>query len=154
MNDGAKELDTRVRRLERSNRRWRGLVAAGLALVGSGALQEPPAHTQVTGLELVDAGGRVRAALVLEEDGPGLHLFDESGVRRASVVHSNEETALFLRDAEGDTRVGAAHFAHGGSGYALHGPGGEGALVLYLKEQGTLTHYGPDGQVLARFPER
>lgn len=53
----------------------------------------------------------------------------------------------------GDTRVGAAQFAHGGGGYALHGPGGRGAAVLYLKDEGSLTMYDADGAVAARFSE-
>lgn len=54
----------------------------------------------------------------------------------------------------GDTRLGAAQFAHGGGGYALHGPGGRGAAVLYLSGDGSLTIYDAEGGVTARFPER
>ena len=53
---------------------------------------------------------------------------------------------------DGTTRVGVAQFAHGGGGFALHGPEAKGAAVLYLQGDGSLTFYGPDGDVQARYP--
>lgn len=35
----------------------------------------------------------------------------------------------------------------------IHGPGGRGAAVLYLRGAGSVTMYDEDGQVSARFPE-
>jgi hypothetical protein len=56
------------------------------------------------------------------------------------------------RDDAGDTRLGAAQFAHGGGGYALHGPKMKGAAVLYLAGEGSLSMYDPEGIRTARFP--
>ena len=39
-----------------------------------------------------------------------------------------------------------------GRGFALHGPDAKGAAVLCLAEEGSLTFYGDEGQVNARFP--
>jgi hypothetical protein len=149
-----RDLHLRLDGLERSNRRWKGAALIGLAMLTLGWALPAEDTVRAEAFELIDPQGNVRAELMLEDSNPELHLLDEDGVRRASLVHDAQQTGLFLQDAEGDTRVGAAHFAHGGGGYALHGPGGEGALVLYLRETGTLTHYGPDGEVVARFPER
>jgi hypothetical protein len=150
---GVPDLYHRLDRLERSNRRWKGAVLTGLMLLTIGWALPAEDTVRAEAFELIDGQGRVRALLALEDSNPELHLLDEDGVRRASLVHDAQQTGLFLQDPEGDTRVGAAYFAHGGSGYALHGPGGEGAFVLYLKDTGTLTHYGPGGDVLARFPQ-
>ncbi len=80
-------------------------------------------------------------------------LVDDQGRVRIDLRHDAAETGMFILDDAGDTRVGAAHFAHGGGGYALHGPGGRGAAVLHLKGEGSLTMYDEDGGVVARFSE-
>ena len=82
-----------------------------------------------------------------------LQVVDGDGRVRIDLRHDAEETGLFILDEAGDTRLGAAQFAHGGGGYALHGPQGRGAAVLYLKDDGSLTLYDQDGDVTARFPE-
>jgi hypothetical protein len=124
-------LESRVARLEQRNR----LLTTCLALVGIGLLLAavPPRSADVVQarrIQLLDAEGRVRIDL----------------------RHDDEETGLFILDDEGVTRLGAAQFAHGGGGYALHGPGGRGAAVLYLKGDGSLTLYDDQGSVTARFP--
>jgi hypothetical protein len=80
-------------------------------------------------------------------------IVDDDDQVRIDLRHDAEETGLFILDDDGDTRLGAAQFAHGGGGYALHGPGGRGAAVLYLRGEGSLTMYEPDGTVAARFPD-
>ena len=55
-------------------------------------------------------------------------------------------------DETGGTRLGAAQFAHGGGGYALHGPEMKGAAVLYLKGEGSLSMYDAEGELTDRFP--
>ena len=82
-----------------------------------------------------------------------LQIVDADGRVRIDLRHDDSETGLFIVDDAGDTRLGAAQFAHGGGGYALHGPGGRGAAVLYLKGDGSLTLYDADGSVTSRFPE-
>jgi hypothetical protein len=127
------DLERRVRTLERRN----GLLMALVGVLCAGALLAARAPAQVPDelrarrIQLVDGEGRVRIDL----------------------RHDDEETGMFILDDDGDTRLGAAQFAHGGGGYALHGPGGRGAAVLYLRGDGSLTMYDTDGAVTARFPE-
>lgn len=125
------EVTRRIARLERSNR---GLTLAVVLLVCSvllaAARPSIPETLQAQRIQLVDDDGRVRIDL----------------------RHDDAETGVFIQDAVGDTRLGAAHFAHGGTGYALHGPGGQGAAVLYLKGTGSLTMYDAVGNATARFP--
>jgi len=59
---------------------------------------------------------------------------------------------LYVRDASDQVRIGVAQFAHGGGGVALHGAAAKGAAVLYFKEQGSLTFYDSEGNVIARSP--
>lgn len=128
-----KTLEARVRRLERTNR----ILVLGLtAALGVSALMGARSRTQPDEITV----HRVR-------------IVDDQGRVRMDLRHDDEETGLFIMDAEGDTRLGAAQFAHGGGGYALHGPGGRGAAVLYLRGEGSLTMYDADGGVSARFPE-
>jgi len=82
-----------------------------------------------------------------------LQVVDETGRVRIDLRHDSTETGLFVLDEAGNPRVGAAQFAHGGGGFALHGPGLKGAAVLYLKGAGTLSFYDSSGAVTARFPE-
>lgn len=128
-------LEQRVRRLERRN-----LVLTALAIpLAVLAFAGPTRRTQETAdvvrarrVEIVDGEGRVRLEL----------------------RHTTEETGLFVKDASGVVRLGAAQFAHGGGGFALHGPNARGAAVLYLKGTGSLTFYDSTGAAVAHFPDR
>jgi hypothetical protein len=129
------ELERRIHRLERANR---------LALT---------ALLAVTGVLLLAAAAEPEQEAVQDVvQARRIQLVDERGGVRIDLRHDHEETGLFIQDAAGDTRLGAAHFAHGGTGYALHGPGGRGAAVLYLKGDGALSLYDARGAVTARFP--
>lgn len=132
-NQNLSDLQRRVRRLERWNAALlalMGVLVAGTLLAARSPAQVPD-EIQARRIQLVDAEGRVRIDL----------------------RHDDEETGMFILDDAGDTRLGAAQFAHGGGGYALHGPGGRGAAVLYLKGEGSLTMYDEDGDVVARLSE-
>jgi len=149
------QMECRIARLEARQRAVVVVGIAGVSLVTLGALarQAPDDAVRTRALEVVDESGAVRAALRVENGNPELVLYDASGVPRASLLQDPDQTALFLRDAEGTIRVGAAHFAHGGGGIALHGEESRGAVALYLAEgRGTLSFYGPDGTVLHRIP--
>lgn len=132
MDKDAKRLEARVRRLERSN----GLLllalvcVAGLPVLVGATRSQEAREIEATRIRLVDAEGRVRIDL----------------------RHDDSETGMFILDDDGDTRLGAAQFSHGGGGYALHGPGGRGAAVLYLRGDGSLTFYDDKGGVTARVP--
>ncbi|HKJ02457.1 MAG TPA: hypothetical protein VJ997_08380 [Longimicrobiales bacterium] len=144
------ELEGRVRRLERVN----GVLVAALVVLG-GALGWRRVTAEVVRadrIEVVDAQGRARIVLAAGEAGPTVEVRDAAGVARATLGDDAEGTALYLRDGDGTTRVGVAQFAHGGGGFALHGPEAKGAAVLYLKGDGSLTFYGANGEVQARYP--
>ena len=144
------DLERRVRRLER----WNGVLVVALVVAG-GALgwrRAPADVVRADRIEVLDAQGRARMVLEAGEAGPTLEVLDVAGVARATLGDDAEGTALYLRDGDGTTRVGVAQFAHGGGGFALHGPEAKGAAVLYLKGDGSLTFFDADGGVQARFP--
>ena len=97
--------------------------------------------------ELVDAEGRVRAEIALRDGEPGIYLDDADGRERLAVFHDADGTGLKISDEAGTTRIGVVQFVHGGGGVALHGPGSQGAAVLYLKEQGSLRFFDGNGTV-------
>lgn len=130
---GNHALEARVRKLEKSKRRL-VITCFGLAaLTLVGLLQRSTPVAEVL---------RARRFQVV----------DDSGLVRIELRHDSTETGLFMRDAAGDTRLGAAQFAHGGGGFALHGPEAKGAAVLYLKGAGSLAFYDSSGTVTMRVP--
>jgi hypothetical protein len=107
-------LEVRVRKLEKSNRL---LVIACTGLAALTLMGLVPWSTRVA--ELVQARR--------------FQVVDDTGLVRIELRHDSTETDLFIQDAAGHTRLGAAQFAQGGGGSALHGPEAKGAAVLYLK---------------------
>ncbi|NHZ73467.1 MAG: hypothetical protein GWP16_03240 [Nitrospirae bacterium] len=151
-----KNLESRIETLEKRTRLLLGalLVTTSLAFLGAAPSAEPEDRTvRATRFELVDTEGRVRGELSLREGAPVFSLLDETGRDRLSLNHDAGGTALFIRDEGGVIRLGAAHFAHGGGGFALHGPDSKGAAVLYYDEAGSLSFYDPDGKRALRLPE-
>jgi len=132
---GEPALALRVARLERQNRllliSFILVLGVSVAAFASEAGQVPDL-VQARRIQLVDQEGRVRMDL----------------------AHDSSGTRLYVHDAAGDVRVGVAQFSHGGGGVALHGPGGKGAAVLYLRGDGSLTLYDTTGAVTARWPPR
>ncbi len=126
------DVDCRLRRLERSHRVFTAaLVALSVTLLVAWVRPATqPNVVRARRIQLVDAADRVRIDL----------------------RHDSTETGLFIADDAEDTRIGVAQFAHGGGGVALHGPGGRGAVVLYLKRDGSLTVYDTTGVVVVRVP--
>jgi hypothetical protein len=150
----SKDLERRLEALERRNRSLLAVLGAMAALVCLGAFARQdavPDELRARRIVMVDAEGRARAELGLDEEGSaGLFVRDVEGRPRAIVVHDESQSALYLLDEKGTIRLGSAQYAHGGGGYALHGPEAKGAAVLYLKDEGSLTFYGEEGQVLER----
>lgn len=126
-------LARRVARIERTN--WLLLAAV---LVSGAALLTAATRSQ-------DAVRDVVRARTVE-------IVDDAGRVRMELTHDTSGTRLYVHDDAGDVRIGVAQFAHGGGGVALHGPGGRGAAVLYLKGTGSLTLYDSAGTVAARWP--
>lgn len=150
------ELEEQVRRLERQNRLLRiAFVIVVLIVVVAANLLPSEEVVRANRFELVDPSGRVRTTLEMSDDGNvGLFVMDDSSRVRLSATHGPDETALFIRDRAGETRVGAAQFAHGGGGFALHGEGLKGATVLYMKNgKGSLRHFDEQGNVTFQVPE-
>jgi hypothetical protein len=150
------DLEARIETLEQRARMLFGalLVTTSLALLGAAPSAETAgAPVRATRFELVDAAGRVRGELSMREGAPVFSLLDESGQDRLSLNHDAGGTALFIRDTDDVIRVGVAHFAHGGGGFALHGPDSRGAAVLYYDEAGSLSFYDREGNTTLRLPE-
>lgn len=148
------DLEGRVRRLERINHALLAALGLGAVLVlTAAAARNGPGTVDATRFRLVDESGALLAELRSTPGGTGLYVLDETGTERASIHHNDEETALYLRDSEGTIRVGAAQFAHGGGGLALHGEGARGATVLYMKDlRGSLRMYDAEGGVVYQAP--
>jgi hypothetical protein len=150
------ELERRIRTLERRLHLLSGALLLALAvLVFLGASPPPRPEAGIlraSRFELVDAEGRIRAELYLRDGAPVLSLLDESGHDRLSLNHDAGGTALLIRDDSDVVRLGAAHFAHGGGGFALHGSASKGGAVLYYDESGSLTFYDAEGNATMRLP--
>ncbi len=103
---------------------------------------------------MVDAAGTVRAELGIDADGSaGLFLYDPEGRTRACLIHDPSQSALYLFDDQNVIRVGAAQFAHGGGGLAIHGEQSKGSTVLYQKDgMGSLILRDKDGNIIDRMP--
>jgi len=147
-------LEQRIVALEAQSRRWKmfGLACLLTVLVWTCYPSAVQDAVRARSFALVDADSRTYAEIKMTDGGPGLYLIDAGGVARLSLVHNEEETALYLRDADDQVRIGVAQFAHGGGGVALHGAAAKGAAVLYFKEEGSLTFYDSEGNVIARSP--
>lgn len=149
------ELEARVHALEWRTRLLLGalLVTMSLSLLGAAPSANPEDTTvRATRFELVDADGRVRGELALRDGAPVLSLLDEAGQDRLTLNHDAGGSALLIRDDRDVIRLGAAHFAHGGGGFALHGVDSKGAAVLYYDESGSLAFYDVDGNTTLLLP--
>jgi hypothetical protein len=122
-----------------------GAAAADQAGGAEGAADVVRAHR----FEVLDRDGNVRAEVGIDDGGSaGLFLRDDRDRVRAALVHDAVQSALYMFDPEGTIRLGAAQYAHGGGGFALHGPRHAHATVLHHKGGGSLTFYGERGEVL------
>lgn len=110
---------------------------------------------QARSIQMVDAEGCVRVEIGIDADGSaGLFLYDSEGRTRACLIHDPSQSALYLFDDQNVIRVGAAQFAHGGGGLAIHGEKSQGSSVLYQKDGvGSLIFRDPDGKVIDRVPD-
>ena len=150
-------LETRIRKIERTNR-W--LIAACVIFSATALLamrspqNEATDKVQAKVFELLGPDGKVAAVLCFKDGGPGLYLNDSEGRERVAAIYTPEQGGFFAMDEAGHTRLGAALFGHGGAGFALHGKDMKGTSVLYHKSTGSLSFYGPEGEVLERVPTR
>ena len=149
------ELLTRIEKLEKKNKIYSSFFIAALVFTLFGFYSNDIyKNIKTENLQLVDSIGTVRAELRMEEGHPSFSLFDEREKVRFVLTQEKEQTGLFILDETGTVRIGTAQFSHGGGGFALHGANAEGAAVLYLKEDGSLTFYDKEGKVSLRIPHK
>ena len=85
---------------------------------------------------LEDANGKVRAMLVMQENGPGLALTDENGMSRVALVVNKFGPGLFLADANSKERVCLEAREDGLVGLGLHDENGTLRAWLALTKDG------------------
>ena len=154
---GADHLRAQAARIARLNRIQCvvliGLLGLWLAGASQGDESKPDTVVKAKTFRVVDSTGKALAELGTDGDGStGLFLNGVEDKVAGALVHDASQSALFLRDHEETIRVGAALFAHGGAGFALHGVRGVGGGALYYKGDGSLTFYDIDGTIIGRVP--
>lgn len=141
------QLETRLRRAEQ--RVTTLAIALALAVAAIAWLfYRPAGPLRATSLEMVDSKGNTVALLGSMGGRTGLFLVDKKSVPRVSLFHADDADGMYIDDGEGVTRIGVAQFTHGGGGVALHGPGSQGAAVLYYKTAGSLRFFDAEGNVV------
>ncbi len=177
------ELEARVERLERENRRIRRgafialVVIAGLIFMGQ--TSEPGISNVLRTRRLVieDESGTMRLGLGVTSGGSGLLMFDETGKRRLSLLLVNGTPQMMMCDKGGTSRA-LLSADSAGPGLILCDEAGEarGAFVLpkstgpglalrdqkggmrvYLgldpKDQPTLLALSAEGNIIWKEPE-
>jgi hypothetical protein len=132
------QLTARLDRLDRANRRLRqalALVVLTLTTAGVvGAVQKaPPKLLEAERFILRGEGGKILAALCVEDGSPGLQFFDEKGKERAFVGLDEEAPVIQLKDpiAEENPGLGIELKVNkfGAASIFLQGPGGGSAAI-------------------------
>ena len=135
------EIQARLERLERENRMWKwGVVVLGLIGVAGGAMAQQERRVgpvDVTAVRLLDAKGRVRAALTVDEqDVPALVFYDTEGKLRAGV--SDRAVGFFKADGKQQVTLSTAS---GISELALFDSAGNSRMRFGVGESVGLTLY-------------
>jgi len=114
------ELEVRVDKLERENRRikrlgYTTLIVAGLVIALGQARPQQPEVIRATKFVLVDENGQQRATLGIENGGPALVLEDTSGrgVVQLQVPKIPDKPSLYLADPRESARVELAMTMNG-----------------------------------------
>ncbi len=164
-------LETRVKQLERQNRRFKQLGAVAIVLAGVAVAmgQEAPKKPKTIEAEkfvVVDGRGKHRATLGMEGGNPTLVLADLAGKPLMTFRTRNGKSAMYIFDANGTPRVELALAKRGpvlnfiGENSALRvslaGAGPDSRLHLYQEDGGNifkvtkekLEFYDADGQTV------
>ena len=142
---------TRLERLERQQRRWRGAAIAGaLGLAAIALMGQKPAGRTVEAERFVlrDAAGRVRAELVMDnEQSAALRFRDADSMPRLTVGTENGAALIVLNEAGGKLRAGLVSLPHGAPGLNLYDSSGKPRAELSLNRDGApaLTFNDRDG---------
>ena len=135
MDEKIAQLEERVKRLERRSQ-WLMLLAVGLGVLAVSTWKggdlirrnEPEAQAvpniHAGGFALVDAEGKERAVLKLQDRGPVLGFIDAEGTLRLAVGLEDEHGSLTLYDAEGRQRLGCSTIEKG-AGISILDPDGK-----------------------------
>lgn len=104
------DLETRLQRLERQNRRLKQFGAIGVALVvvgvGLGAqASKSPITIQATHFVVRDTDGNLRAWLGMRTDGPGLTIYDKTQKARISMSMLGDDSQVSMFDGNGQHQV-------------------------------------------------
>ena len=170
------DLEQRLARLERANRRMKRigalvLVVAGAVVLSGAAQGKDLPHLEVASLTVKDQDGDVRARLSPLETGASLNLYDKGGKTQAefrtvadvgsglilagkdgvqaTLTVGAGSSALRLRDKGGKLRAELAAAADGSPALALFDKAGGLRAVLDVDADGSLFLYDKDGKVRA-----
>ena len=144
---------TRLERLERQQRRWRGLAITGaLGLAALALMGQKPAGRTVEAERFVlrDAAGRARAELLIVDDkeqSVALRFKDADGMPRLTVGTENGAAVVVLNEQGGKLRAGLVALPHGAPGLNLYDSTGKPRAELSLNRDGApaLTFNDRDG---------
>jgi hypothetical protein len=158
------ELEARLEKLERQNRRLKSLGLGFLLIVLSGLLlaqtSHKPAHAApasaasvvtydtlvVHRLELRDEAGKLRGLLVVKNGVPSLSLYDDAGKLRAWLYVTRVVPYFDLLDAAGKTRA-LLQVLHEVPGLWFYDPAGKLRVALGVTPEGPgLKLYGAAGK--------
>ena len=155
-------LGERVARLEHQRRVWRAAAAAGavgLAAIGLMGQARPKVPERVEAREFVlrDAGGQVRARLLVKPDVKAalLHLFDPAGKARVELgIGSDGSPSLRLADQGGKLRAALSVGADGTPRLGFWDEAGRLRATLNMEGDGspTLALTDQAGRVRWRVP--
>lgn len=152
-------LARRVERLERGQRRWRGLAALSvLGIVAVALMGQKPAPRIVEAERFVlrDAAGRVRAELVVDgEQSVALRFKDPDSMPRLSLGTENGAAVLVLNEQGGRVRAGLVTLPHGAPALTFYDQNGKNRAELALTREGApaLTITDRDGFLAWKTPE-
>ena len=148
------DLEQRLARLERTNRRMKRIgalvlvVAAAVLLSGAAQGKDLP-HLEVGSLTLKDKAGKMRASLRARADGPvWLALFDKDEKTRARLFAAADgRPRLALLGKAGERQATLTVFADGSPGLLLHDKDGKPRATLTVVADGSpsLALFDKDG---------
>ena len=141
MSHDRQDVLNRLSRLERSNRRLKYALAtccAGLLSVAYlGAAPTPDKIIKAESIQLVDAEGKLRAALGSDKDGSFFFMNDQNGKMRASMAAQSVGSYMNLKDDAGVTRV---IMSHDQEGPAVRLRDGNSLAVMTWDKEGPILH--------------